>query len=253
MSKSERRILMAQEQRILIVEDDEMQRRELVRNLQDLHPSLVIQSARNLAEAQSILQKSILDNAFLHLFLLDIHLSSNEKKHEGFQFAQLIRSHTVYQMTPLIFLTSNKRQIEFALNNFHCYNYIKKPYNCGEIAKQVQHLLLSHMIRQETFFIRDTRRIAHRVAKETILFLESNGHTLKIVCTHNTIITRDYNLTSIVEHLGDGFFRCHRKYIVNAKLIENYDSLCSNVQIRNHTIPVGRVYKDKLLESIQLT
>lgn len=155
-------------------------------------------------------------------------------------------------MTPLIFLTSNKQQIEFALNNFHCYNYIKKPYDCGEIAKQVQHLLLSHIIRQETFFVRDTRRIAHRIYIDSILFLESNGHTLKIVCPENTIVTRDYTLSSVEEQLGDAFFRCHRKYIVNTRLIENYDSLCSNVQIRNHAIPVGRVFKDKLLESIQL-
>lgn len=243
---------MVQEQRILIVEDNELQRSELVKALQNLHPSLIIQTAKNQAEAEYILQESVISHAFLQLFLLDIHLSNNEKRHEGFHFAQLVRSHTVYQMTPLIFLTSNKKQIEFALNNFHCYNYIKKPYECEEIAKQVRHLLLSHIIRQETFFIRDTRRIAHRVAMDTILFLESNGHTLKIVCTDNTIVTRDYTLTSIEECLGKDFFRCHRKYIVNTKLIENYDSLCSNVQIRNHTIPVGRVFKDKLLESIQL-
>ena len=243
---------MEQKQRILIVEDNELQRIELVDHLQKLHPSLIIHSATNLEEAELILQDSILDDAFLHLFLLDIHLSSNEKRHEGFQFAQLIRSHTVYQMTPLIFLTSNKQQIEFALNNFHCYNYIKKPYDCGEIAKQVQHLLLSHIIRQETFFVRDTRRIAHRIYIDSILFLESNGHTLKIVCPENTIVTRDYTLSSVEEQLGDAFFRCHRKYIVNTRLIENYDSLCSNVQIRNHAIPVGRVFKDKLLESIQL-
>jgi len=244
---------MEQKQRVLIVEDDDMQRNELIKSLQTLHPPLAIQSAANLDEAESILQESILDGPRLQLFLLDIHLSDDEDMHEGFQLAQMIRSHTAYQMTPLIFLTSNKKQIEFALNNFHCYNYIKKPYDCGEVAKQVQHLLLSHIIQQETFFIRDTRRIAHRVGKDTILFLESDGHTLKIVCLDHTIITRDYTLTSIEAQLGDGFFRCHRKYIVNTRLIENYDSLCSNVQIRNHSIPVGRVYKDKLLESIQLT
>ena len=238
---------MEQVQRILIVEDNELQRIELEEHLQKLHPSLVILSATNLEDAEIMLQDSILDDAFLHLFLLDIHLSSNKKRHEGFQFAQLIRSHTAYQMTPLIFLTSNKQQIEFALNNFHCYNYIKKPYDCVEIAKQVQHLLLSHIIQQETFFIRDTRRIAHRIYIDSILYLESNGHTLKIVCPDSVIVTRDYTLSSVEEQLGDAFFRCHRKYI------ENYDSICSNVQIRNHAIPVGRVFKDKLLESIQLT
>lgn len=244
---------MEQVQRILIVEDNELQRIELEEHLQKLHPSLVILSATNLEDAEIMLQDSILDDAFLHLFLLDIHLSSNKKRHEGFQFAQLIRSHTAYQMTPLIFLTSNKQQIEFALNNFHCYNYIKKPYDCVEIAKQVQHLLLSHIIQQETFFIRDTRRIAHRIYIDSILYLESNGHTLKIVCPDSVIVTRDYTLSSVEEQLGDAFFRCHRKYIVNTRLIENYDSICSNVQIRNHAIPVGRVFKDKLLESIQLT
>lgn len=244
---------MEEVHRILIVEDEELQRKELANHLRNLHPSLAIQSAANVEEAEILLQDSILDNAFLHLFLLDIHLSPNKKSHEGFNLAHLIRSHTVYQMTPLIFLTTNKEQVEFALNNFHCYNYIKKPYDCEEIAKQVQHILLSHTIQQETIFIRDTRRIAHRINIENILFLESNGHTLKIVCPDSEVITRDYTLTSMEERLGDAFFRCHRKYIVNTRLIENYDSLCSNVQIRNHAIPVGRVFKDGLLESIQLT
>ena len=243
---------MNQIPKILIVEDDKLQREELLKNIQSLLPSLTVETAGNLREAEHQLSQSVVDNRLFHLFLLDIHLSEDERKCEGFQFAQLIRSHTIYQMTPLIFLTSNRKQIEFALNNFHCYNYIKKPYNSEDIASQVEHLLLSYKIRQDIFFIRDTKRIAHRLHKDSILYLESSGHTITIVCTNSTITTRDLNLSTLSERLGDDFFRCHKKYIVNKNLIDNYDSLCSNIQIANYVIPVGRVYKDKLLESIHL-
>lgn len=243
---------MTQTPKILIVEDEDLQREDLRQNIQSLSSSLQVITAKNLREAEHRLSESVTGNILFHLFLLDIHLSEDAKKCEGFQFARLVRSHTVYQMTPLIFLTSNKEQIEFALNNFHCYNYIKKPYNSGDIASQVEHLLLSYKMRQDVFFIQDTKRIAHRLHKDNILYLESSGHTIKIVCSDGTITTRALNLTSMSERLGEDFFRCHKKFIVNKNLIENYDSLCSNIQIANYVIPVGRVYKDELLESIHL-
>lgn len=243
---------MSLEQRILIVEDDDLQREELVHSLLTLPSPFTIHTAKSFEEAVSILGNSIVESSYYHLFLLDIHLSQDEAKQEGFQFARLIRSHTDYKMTPLIFLTTNKEQIEFALNNFHCYNYIKKPYNSEDIAKQIEHLMLSQQMRKETFFIRDTGRIAHRIQIENILYLESNGHTLKIVCTDTTVVTRDTTLSSMEKRLGDRFFRCHKKYIVNTTMIENYDSICSNLQIASYVIPIGRVYKEKLLESIDI-
>lgn len=239
-------------QKILIVEDEDMQREQLAESLHTISSSLTIHTARSYEEAVTILGQSVVENSFYHLFLLDIHLSKDEEKQEGFQFARLIRSHTDYQMTPLIFLTSNREQIEFALNNFHCYNYIKKPYDPIDITKQIEHLLLSQMMRKETFFIRDTERIAHRIHKDNILYLESNGHTLIIVCTDTTVVTRDITLSSMEKRLDGGFFRCHKKFIVNIARIENYDSLCSNIQINNHVIPVGRVYKEKLLENLHI-
>lgn len=239
-------------QKILIVEDDDMQRTQLAERIRELPSALWVETAGSFSEAESLLRDSIINNEAYNLFLLDIHLSEDESKLEGFQYAQLIRSHTIYQLTPLIFLTSNSQQIEFALNNFHCYNYIRKPYSCKDIANRVEHILMSHCIQQDTFFIRDTKRIAHRLSKENILFMESNGHGIKIVCENASIVTRELSLSSVPELLGNNFLRCHKKFIINKNQILNFDGVCSSIQISGYTIPVGKSYKDALIENVKI-
>lgn len=244
---------MNENQKILIVEDDDLQRQELERSINDLQCILDVDAVKTLPEAEKELQDSISEKEFFRLFLLDIHLTDDLNVHEGFQFARLIRSHAMYQMTPLIFLTSNKEQIEFALNNFHCYNYIKKPYDSKVIASQVEHLLLSYLLSQDTLTVRDTHRISHRIPKNSILFLESSAHTVKIQCENSTVYTRDYSLSSLGKQLGEDFFRCHKRFIVNVNHVEYYDKCCTTLNILGNQVPVGRSYKETAAENIHRT
>lgn len=244
---------MNQNDKILIVEDNDLQRRELEHNISALAGCPSVEAVKSLEEAKEKLNDSITGDTLFKLFLLDIHLSDDLEQHEGFQFAKIVRSHAIYQMTPLIFLTSNKEQIEFALNNFHCYNYIKKPYDSKMIAGQVEHLLLSYLMNQETLAVKDVHRISHRIPINTILYLESSGHTVTIQCENSRIATRDFSLSALGEKLGRNFFRCHKRFIVNADHVENYDKFCTTLHLERFDIPVGRAYKELVSENMQQT
>ena len=122
----------------------------------------------------------------------------------------------------------------------------------NNVASQIEHALLASTMKMPDTYIllRDTNRIAHRVQKDCILYLASNGHAIDIVCVNEKVTTRDFNLTSLMGLLGNNFYRCHKKYIVNINMIDNFDFTCCRAELGEHVIPVGRTYKEELMENM---
>lgn len=231
-------------QKILILEDDIEQNSIITQSIQANYPFWKLCSAYNLESAQKLIKQSVTDKEYFSLFLLDIQLSKVKENRGGFIVAELIRSISNYYQTPILFMTALREDSMYALSHFHCYNYITKPYTMEQLLSQLEHMQITGYLHKEVE-ICDTSRILHPILIDEIELIESSSHTLTLhIKDYGIIQTREYNMTSIFKILDCNFLQCHRKYIVNKKYILSIDKKNMYVNIKNHTIPIGRAYSD---------
>ena len=235
-------------QRILIVEDDVNQLNMLQTGIQQNYPVWEVDCASTLKEALNLLTVSLHTKQTYSLFLLDVQLAPDTTERGGFILASEIRKHTLYFTTPLLFLTSISDENQFALSNFHCYNYISKPYKIDDIIQQIEQMTLTGYLKETSLFVKDEFQISHNISIDSILFIESAGHIKTIYTSDAKITTRTGTMDSLEKVLGTGFCRCHKKCIVNLARIENYDATNRCITISKHTISVGRAYRNTFKE-----
>lgn len=232
--------------RILIVEDDVTQLDLLKTTISEKYPDWVVKTAHNYASGKNLLDDSLLENEPFSLFLLDIQLSAEEGDRGGFFLAKEVRKHTAYFKVPILFLTAISDEGRFALSEFHCYNYITKPYTMADILLQLEQMLITGYL-ENTLELLDTNRILHRVHISDILTVESKSHTLTIYTQNNgNFVTRAYTLEKILLVLGSDFIQCHRRIIINKTHIRTYDKASKLIYLENRLIPVGRTFTKEI-------
>lgn len=236
---------------ILIVEDHKEQNNELCRGIHQAYPNWNISSAYCLEEAKELLSNSLDTNNPYSLFLLDVQLKEEPCDFGGFVLANEIRSQKAYDTVPILFLTSVSDQISYALNNFHCYSYITKPYSTDDILCQIQQMLLTGFLEENSINITDTYRIRHRIIQKDIYYVEAKSHMIIIETLSGSISSRELNFEILKEMLAENFVQCHKKYIINLEHIANYDRQNRYLQLGTHSIPVSRTYKDTLENALR--
>ena len=238
-------------QHVLIVEDNYEQCENLFQCLLSQYPEWEIQKALNYEDAKELIMASIKSNNFYSLFLLDIQLKNEPNDLGGFVLADEIRTFRPYFSVPILFLTSITDKVSYALSNYHCYNYITKPYSNQDILAQIKQMMLTGYLENNSITIVDTNRVRYRIVQQDIYYIETKSHTLILETAYGKIVTRSITFTEIKEKLCRNFIMCHKKYIVNIEHITNYDAANQKITINTHTIPVSRTYKPFIEETLK--
>lgn len=226
-------------QHLLIVEDDCTQCDTLTALLSKEYPDWTIESATSYESALDLLLNS---STKFTLFLLDIQLTSSPGDRSGFLLAEHIRKKHCYFTTPILFLTSITDSGMYALSEFHCYNYITKPYTFSDILFQIKQMLLTGYLKNAIRII-DTDRVWHNVFLQDICSIEAKHRSVVITTTRSSILTRQFTFDNISDILTEDFFQCHRKYIINTKHITTYDKKTHIIGVGQNSIPVSRKYE----------
>ncbi len=117
---------------ILIIEDDETQRLSLKRILEAEGYTALL--AADSAELTAILD----DEKELHLILMDIGLPWIN----GFELAEMMKQHPDLNKLPLVFLSAQAEQEDFArARDVGASDYIKKPFDIDKLKQVVSKLL----------------------------------------------------------------------------------------------------------------
>ena len=229
---------------ILIVEDNYTQLESLKHTICNHYPNWNVKTASNYTDAKDLLNESITTGNSFSLFLFDIQLTQEPGDRGGFFLAKEVRKQPVYYKTPILFLTAVSDEGNFALSEFHCYNYITKPYTSSDILRQLEQMLITGYL-EDTLEITDTNRIKHRIHCDEIYTIESKSHTLIMTTTHGSFTTREYTLENILKILNKNFIQCHRRFIINTTHIYTYDKASQYIKIGNYSVPIGRNYLKK--------
>lgn len=177
-----------------------------------------------------------LENAFhgdystVDILFMDIELPDKN----GMDYAKELREKGCKSF--IIFLTSHK---EFVFEGYvvQAFNFILKPFTYEQIAHNLN--LIYKMLSADSYVYR-RKGISVRIPYSQIILFSSSGHYVDIVTATETY-KQLTNLKTVLEHLPNEFYQCHRTIIINiahvAKLQERMITL-SNGEM----VPVAKQY-----------
>ena len=235
-------------ERTLIVEDDWVQLEDLRLAMEEVYPKMEVVPAKNGTEAVMKIKESLETNHYFSLFLLDIQLSDDSSNRDGFTIANYTRKQTCYYKTPILFLTSVKSDsdIKIGLSNFHCYNYITKPYTRAQVIDELRHMEITGILEEKSISITDVDGICYYVRWDDLIMISVKSHVLTLYTALGKIHTRQYTLKTIQAELPGEFVKCHKSYLININHVKNYDKTGRYICVGGENVPVSRNYAAEL-------
>lgn len=200
---------------ILIVEDDIIQSKALEQMLRNYHIQFDITIAHTIDEAKNIIDT--IGN--FCAFIIDISLNQSEDNTDGLLLTDYILNKKNCRQTPVIFTTAHPQHVFTALNDFHCYSYLLKPFNEHQLYKQ-----LDMIFKKESVLKIKTLKSVHiKINLHDIYYIQSFGRIIEFITKDNKITSRQYNMKKLEEILPDNFKRCHKSYIINTDYVYSVD------------------------------
>jgi len=236
--------------KIVVVEDEIIIADNICETLTDLGYD-VAEPAISFSEALDTIEMFMPD-----LAMLDIRISG---KRDGIDLAQIIKEK--YNI-PTIFLTSNTdaNTLERA-KKVAPAAYLVKPFSKDELYTSIE-IALSNFKNQsykndvstptalkQALFIKQNQLFI-KVKFEDILFIQSDHIYIEIIATDNHKYLIRSSLNDYISKLDNNFIRVHRGYIINIQHIESIDQ--DYVKIANHSIPIGKNYREEFLSKFDL-
>lgn len=247
--------------RILVVEDDplHMEKVEMAIEQLDYH---MITVADNAEEAMRVIRATKPD-----LVLMDINLNGEE---DGITLAEKLRD--VAPM-PVIFTTSfaDKATIDRAKVT-NPYAYLVKPLELKSLQAAIELAIYNFSIDQvqrpgeefdefsweddilfkESFFIKVADRI-EKVKYEEVLWIEVAEEKYINIVTREKKLRMRCSLKQLTDKITSNLFmRINRTHIVNAAKIDSINEGRQTISIGGEEIPLGRTYKQQLLNKLNL-
>lgn len=205
---------------ILVVEDNDITRRSLVKTIQANFTSFKICEAATGKKANELLEKNYFD-----MFLLDIELPDLS----GMEIAQNIRGLERYQFVPIVFITTHITLLPKALHDYHCYDFIEKPFKMEKVIEIIQGLRngigKEEAIDKKKYLTITSGNVTNKILLSDIYFIEAQGRFIYYhskVGIYKEIKSSLKKVMIQIESLeSDAFARSHKAYIVNTIYIKS--------------------------------
>ena len=195
---------------IAVVEDEKVIRKYLCRLIQGQKPESRI-------EAYAAGADLLASGKRFDLVFLDIQMEGMD----GIETARKLRKSQ--EETVLIFVTAMKEYVFEALD-LYAFQYLLKPVDETKFAEVLERAVREAARKQEKhgLFIK-TRNLT--LDQADILYIESRAKKLEIHTAGADKAIEIYAAMDELERqLWEGFYRCHRAYIVNMAHITEYDN-----------------------------
>ncbi len=188
----------------------------------------------------------LMSNHSVDLIFLDI----NMPKISGFDLLKTM------QQIPKVIVTSAYE--EFALEGYelNISDYLLKPFSFERFLKAMNKVIDYHQPtlipsskkKKDSFFLKGDKKI-HQIHTDDILFIEAYGNYTKVFLAEETIISHE-KISSFEELLpSSDFLRVHKSFIIAASKIKMIEG--NRIMIREHFVPIGQTYKNRLKQLFQ--
>jgi two-component system LytT family response regulator len=228
--------------RCLIVDDEPLAIRLIEKHIAQIESFEVVATCNTAMKAFEILNKESID-----LLFLDIKMPSIT----GIDFLKSLKN------PPQTIFTTAYRNYALESYDLDIVDYLLKPITFDRFFKAVERYFRENPITPppappskaaavDSFIIVKSGSKYHKIAVNTILYIESLKDYIKIHTKDNRIVSK-YKISEIEKELADKvFLRVHRSYIVNITKVNAFTQ--HDIEIGAVEIPIGISYKGKVLE-----
>ncbi|MFK7770890.1 MAG: LytR/AlgR family response regulator transcription factor [Saprospiraceae bacterium] len=230
--------------RCLIVDDEPLAIRLIEKHVAQIESFEVVATCNTALKAFEILNTEKID-----LLFLDIKMPSIT----GIDFLKSLRH------PPKTILTTAYRNYALESYSLDVVDYLLKPITFDRFFKAVERYLRENPIHllpqnpatsssdsEDVFILLKSGSKYHKVAINSILYIESLKDYIKVHTTENRIVSK-YKISDIEKELaGKSFLRIHRSFIVNKTKVTAFTP--HDVEIGKVEIPIGVSYKGIVLE-----
>lgn len=241
--------------KIMIVEDSERDL-QIYKTVLDEIEGIEVYYALSGEEALKIAKKNHMD-----IFILDIELPGIS----GLELAGKIRNISDYALTLIMFITGyEKNQLE-AFKQFHCYDYILKPFGTREFYKKITTLMKNINVEKQTKT--RVKMILYPDINKEILIPVDQIRYAEVLHRHCFLYTdlqeepfesNNIILKELIAEVDEPYFiQCYKSYAVNVKKIQeiervNYRLWTVSLQESGNKLYVSNKYYNLVDEQIRL-
>jgi len=236
--------------KILVVEDEVVIADNICMILEDLGYD-VLEPAIHYEEALETIKEDTPD-----LAILDIQLAGRK---DGIDLAWKIKEDYDF---PFIFLTSNAdaHTVERA-KKVAPPAYLVKPFNKDDLYTSIEMALYNYIGKKkeeesgEDLLIRDAifvkeKNLFHKIKLTDIRYFKSDHVYVEVHTIQGNKHLIRGSLTDLSERLPKNFYRTHRSFTINVDQMDAINS--AYVIINDDKIPIGKNYRDELLNKIRV-
>jgi len=197
---------------------------------------------------------STIENEKPDIAMLDIQLMGEK---DGIDLAWKIKKD--YNI-PFIFLTSNADKLTIdRAKKLNPPAFLIKPFNEKELYTSIELALYNNVqdqnskknnfVIKEALFIKQNNTF-YKVKFDDILFIKSDHIYIEINTINNQkYLVRD-SLNEYINKLTKNFMRVQRSYIINLNYLHTLNN--KFVDINDNKIPIGKNYRDKLMNRVNI-
>jgi DNA-binding LytR/AlgR family response regulator len=225
-----------------IIIDDDAFSRELISELVKKNDMLqLVKSFENPIDSIPYLKSNQVDLIFLDIQMPEMN---------GIEFVSLLN-----QASPQVIMTTSSRDFAVEAFQHNVSGYLIKPIELIAFIKAVNkaydNFNKSSLTKMDnkTVFVKEGRAI-NKINIEDIPYVESLGD-YAILFTASQKFTVHTTMKALEENLiNNNFIRVHRSFLVNLIKIDKLEDDC--IVIQKKPIPVGKTYKQDVINSLNL-
>lgn len=232
--------------RCLLIDDEPPALKVLESHMSQLNGLEIVGQCRNAIEALDILHQRTVDVIFLDI-----------------KMPKLLGTDFLRNLThppKVIFVTAYR---DYAVEGYEldAVDYLVKPVSFERFVKAIGKLRRSaipekdahpsdYKSNPEAFVYLKVDKHMQKVVVNEILYIESWKDYVKLFLTNGKPLLVKQSITSMENLLSSHrFVRVHRSYMVSIDKISGYNGLY--VQVNQNEIPIGRLYKQAVMERLQ--
>ena len=233
---------------VLIVEEKEETRNELVKLVKEVKPDAVVYETSDENEAYVIA---------IDLFITDIVLHSGKPggDNSGADFAINIRTIEKYSFVPIIILSSLYDYKMRMFSIVHCYQFIEKPFDSENVKTVIESAIryTTKDNRKKYVYFR-SNGLLEAVLLDDILYIESRNHQMTVYTINDSFMIPYKTCNKMLMELdSDDFTLCNRRTIINIERIKSVDKVNRYIYMKDidTVLEIGPVMKKQFLEELR--
>jgi len=232
-----------------LIVDDEPLARDLIRNyIEKLDGFQIVGECADAMKALKALRDHPVDLMFMDIQMPQI---------TGIEFLKTLKK------PPKVIITTAYRQyaiegfdldvVDFLLKPITFERFLKavnKYYQVNVNEQQQLSVVNGNAYSDEPFiYVKENKRVL-KIHLHEILYMEGLSEYVQIYTEDKKIVTKN-SMTNMQSKLPDSeFMRIHKSYIVSMSKIQAFTT--STVEVPGKKLPIGRSYKNAVLEALQL-